>query len=152
MAVHSSGFAKGLTPVTYATDFTFKVGEQFSEDVSFGSASSFKLNDRVDLPEGVEFDENGTLSGKIDHVGLYRIDIIGNKEARKIVINIVPDEAEYDENLMETAGDSDGGKKDDKPAKKGCFGDMTSVGALAGIIALAGIATIVLAADKKRRA
>ena len=38
-----------------------------------------------------------------------------------------------------------------EPGKKGCASDIVSIGALAGIIALAGVATIILAIDKKRR-
>ena len=153
MAVHSSGFKRGLTPVADTKVLDVKIGEEFSEDINFGGHSEYKVNYRCDLPEGVELLSDGTLSGKIDHVGLYRIDLIADgQEALQIVINVTPNESEYDENLMEVG--EGGGKKDDdkKGDKKGCFGDISSVSALAGIIALVGIASIVLMMGKKRRA
>ena len=86
--------------------------------------------------------ENGTLSGKIANVGLYRFDFIlgsSSKTATKVLINIVPNESEYDENLMEVTGDS--GKKDDKK-KKGCGGEIAAISILTALIGLAGVAVI----------
>ena len=155
MAVHSAGFENKMVKVDLADviELNYKQGEEFSYTVE--KEGDLKLNDRIVLPEGVEF-ENGVLSGKIANVGLYRVDIIAingsSKAAVELVINIAPDEAEYNEDLMEKI--SEGGKEDDKGGdkKKGCGGDIASLGALSGVIALAGIASIVLAIDKKRRA
>ena len=158
MAVHSSGMFKGLTAVAETRELTFKVGQEFDEDVTFGGQSSYKINGRIDMPEGVEFNESGRLSGKIEHVGLYRIDIIGGNQALQLIINIVPDEAEYKDDLMETGeggqgegegeGEGEGGKEETK--KKGCFGGLEA--SMITIAALGILALGALLIDKKRRA
>ena len=156
MAVHSSGMFKGLTIAGDAVELTYKIDEGISYDVEVEGATEFKLNDRIELPEGLEFD-NGSLSGKISHVGLYRIDVIAtvgsSKKAVKLLINIVPDEAEYDENIMEAPGSNNGGGNNGGGgAKKGCFGDVTSMASLIALLSLAGVGIALLAIDKKRRA
>ena len=108
MAVHSSGMYKGLTLAGDAVELTYNVGESINYDVEVSGATGYRLNDRIDLPEGLEFD-NGNLSGKIDHVGLYRIDVIADgstKKAVKLLINVVPAESEYQEGLMEHYSDN----------------------------------------------
>ena len=152
MAVNSAGMFKGLTSVADTREFTYKVGEEFSIDTTIDNATEYKVNARIDLPEGVEFDESGVLSGKINHVGLYRIDIIGGSQALQLVINVVPEDAEYDENLMEVG--QGGGNKDngggDKEGKKGCFGGLEA--SMIGIVTLGLLAIGALLVDKKRRA
>ena len=165
MAAQCTGMNRGLTPVDSEMEVTVKVNEDIDLDVEVDGASEYKANLRVDtvLPEGLEFNEFGNLTGKLAHVGLYRVDVIatvGNaKKAVKVVINVIPDEAEYNEDLMEIYSQNvepvgpdpdDGGDKGKE--KKGCFGDMTSVAALSGVIALAGIGMILLSlANKKRK-
>ena len=139
-----------------------KVNEDINYDVSVDGATAYKANLRVDtaLPEGLEFDD-GNLSGKLAHVGLYRVDVIatvGNaKKAVKIVINVTPDDNEYSDDLMEIYGENNNpvtpepGGNGNGDKKKGCFGDMSSVAALSGVIALAGIGMILLALQNKRR-
>ena len=164
-----------FTLVNNEQEFEFKVGEDIDIDAELkdgASADSYRINQRCELPEGLTFND-GNISGKINHVGLYRIDVIaesGNtRQAIKIVIRVVPDEAEFDENLMDVNGEEpepgpvdpvdpvdpqpgdtsenkDGGKNN-----KGCFGDITSTYALIGVLALAGVGLAFLAIDKKRR-
>ena len=145
----------------WAKEYTFKPGEDIDIDVELPNseaADSMRINQRCDLPEGLVFND-GNLSGKIAHVGLYRIDVIANvgstRKAVKLVINIVPDEAEYDENLME--GEVTPVEPDDPTPtpskKKGCGGDIVSAGALVGLLALVGLGfALVSFFDKKKRA
>ena len=138
-----------MVVVASEKELNFKPGQEFSYQIvnptiededgeSEFSTASYKLNDRVVLPEGVEFDaENGVLSGSIEHLGLYRIDLIltdnnNQKVAVKLVINI----SEYSKV-------SGGG---------GCGGSIASVGALITLLAFAGVGTILLSLRKKRRA
>ena len=158
MAVHSAGVFRNLTVVAEEGEITAKLGEDFSYDIET-QADEYVVNDRIELPEGVTF-ENGTLSGKIDHVGLYRIDVIAisgsTKQAVKIVVNVVPDDSEYGD-IMEHYGNEtpqpqpqpDGNGDTNK--KKGCFGDVTSTTALMGLIALAGISFILVSLTRKRK-
>ena len=158
MAVHSSGMFSGLTIADDPVELTYNIDQDINYDVEVAGATEYKLNDRIELPEGLEFD-NGNLSGKISNVGLYRIDIIatvGNtKKAVKLMINVVPAESEYQEGLMEhysnDVGPVDPGKPDEGGnKKKGCFGDISSVYALAGIIALAGVGFMLLSLKKRK--
>ena len=152
----------------WAKEYTFKPGEDIDIDVELpggDSADSMRINQRCDLPEGLTFND-GNLSGKLEHVGLYRIDVIANvgstRKAVKLVINIVPDEAEYSEDIM---GDDDpigpgsssnpGGSSGSESEKSGggCGGDIVSAGALVGILALVGIGFALISfIDKKRKA
>ena len=159
MAVHSSGMFSGLTIADDPVNLTYNIDQEINYDVEVSGATEYKLNDRIELPEGLEF-EDGNLSGKISHVGLYRIDIIATvgstKKAVKLMINVVPDEAEYQEGLMKHYGEDVGPVEPDKPdggdnKKKGCFGDISSVYALTGLIALAGVGFILLSLNKKRK-
>ena len=152
-----------FTLVNNSQEFEFKAGEDIDIDAELAEgteAETFRLNQRCDLPKGLTFD-NGNISGKIQEVGLYRIDVIAesgnNRYAIKIVINIVPDETEFNEGLMDTSYpyENNGGEGEqpepDKPSKKGCFGDVASTYALVGLVALAGVGMALLAFDRKRR-
>ena len=165
MAAQCTGMNRGLTAVDKEVELTYKINEDIDYEVEVEGATSYKANLRVDtsLPEGLEFDD-GYLTGKLAHVGLYRVDVIatiedGNnvtKKAVKLIINVVPDESEYfdpDAQPVDPSKPDDGGdNKDNNKPKKGCFGDATSVAALSGVIALAGISMIVLSlANKKRK-
>ena len=68
---------RGLTSVAQDVELNVKVNEDIDYDVNVEGATEYKANLRVDtvLPEGLEF-ENGNLSGKLAHVGLYRVDVI----------------------------------------------------------------------------
>ena len=136
-----------MVEVADEIQLNYKPGQQFSykianpnvgdeeEPVEFETAE-YKLNDRIVLPEGVEFDDqSGELFGAIEHVGLYRVDIIltnanGQKVAVKLVINVAPKVS----------------------AGGGCGGSIASVGALISLIAVAGVGVILLSLRKRRRA
>ena len=138
----------------------YKVGEEFEislwDDIPEEEyADQFKLNNRIVLPEGVTFNaEEGVISGKIAHVGLYRIDVIcdggQHKFALKYVINVVPEEAELNEEGVEEI--EVWNKEEKKGEKKGCFGDLATTGALIGLIALAGLGVILISFRKKEQA
>ena len=155
MAVQSSGFARGITKVADGDEkvLEFKLGEDVNYQVEKSGATAYKLNYRVDLPEGISF-ENGVLSGKFNHVGLYRIDVIattGSGSAGiKLLINVVPEESEYDENLMIRASEGGNGGK---TKKKGCGGDTTSaIASMIALLSFAGIGLALVAIKRKQRA
>ena len=165
MAAQCTGMNRGLTSVAQDVELNVKVGEDINYNVNVEGATAYKANLRVDtaLPEGLEFDD-GALTGKLDHVGLYRVDVIATtangKKAVKIVINVAPEDSEYNEDLMEIYSENNepvnppqpGGDDNDGGKKKGCFGDISSVAALSSVIALAGIGMILLSlANKKRK-
>ena len=158
MAAQCTGMNRGLTSVAQEVEINAKVGEDINYNVEVSGATAYKANLRVDtaLPEGLEFD-NGALTGKLDHVGLYRVDVIatvGNsKQAVKLIINVTPNDSEYDEDLMEIYqnGQPSVEPEPEQPKKKGCFGDISSVYALAGLIAFAGIGFILLSLTNKKR-
>ena len=150
-----------FTLVNNTMEYEYKVGEQINLDVELADgeqADSMRLNQRVDLPKGLTFD-NGTLSGKIDEVGLYRIDIIANvgsaRKAIKVVLNVVPDDAEFKDDLMDVVYDDSQNGGNDQPEpqpqpKKGCGADIASVGALAGIISMAGASFAFLSLKRRK--
>ena len=102
-----------------------------------------KLKDRIVLPEGLKF-ENNKLTGSLAHVGLYRIDLVAtsgsNKAGIKVLINIVPDEADLSEEIMD---------KYPEP-KKGCGGSITAISGAMALIAGLGIAVLSFTKKKKR--
>ncbi len=135
MGIHSTGQHRGLTQVVDEQNYEFVAGKKFKIDVEVEDRdlSEFKLNDRVVLPEGVEFND-GVLSGTFKNPGLYRVDVIatdssGEKEqtvAVKLVIQVVGAE----------------------PAKKGCGGEIITLSVLTALLGVAGFAII---ASKKRK-
>ena len=131
-------------------ELSFTVGEAMSYNVSLSGASEYRLNQRIVLPDGVTF-SNGTLAGTFENVGLYRVDVIATvgskRSAIKLLINIVPNESDYDESLMEKYPDPTPAKK-----KKGCFGDIASTAAIIGLVTLAGVGFALLAIERKKRA
>ena len=156
MSVHCTGQYRGLTKIELEDEPEFEVNKDFTYQIEIENselgAHNFRVNDRIEMPEGLELSEDGVLSGKVAHVGLYRIDVIfedanNGKHAVQLLLRIVPNEAEYDEDLMNP--DNNGGGKG---GKKGCGGDIATVGALAGVLAIAGIAIILTSIEKKKRA
>ena len=155
MSVHCTGQYRGLTQVIDTVELEYKLGEDINYQVKLPEgdyfADAYRLNNRIELPEGLTF-EDGVLSGKVDHVGLYRIDVIcsgGQKEyAIQLLLRVSPDSAEYDEDYMkpDNGGGKDGGKK-------GCGSDIAMTGALAGTLAVAALGFALLSiVDKKKRA
>jgi hypothetical protein len=164
MSINCSGQGKQIILSKGTQELSAKIGEDISIDVNNyidGDAVEYKVNERRGrnaLPEGLEMDESGIITGKLDNAGLYRFDIIAygapNQQigAIQIALIVAPNDADYDEELMDSIDDS--GKKDDdkKDGKKGCGGDMTSIGALASVLALAGVASILVSLKKRKRA
>ena len=131
MASQCEGFRRGITKVAEGDEkvLNYLLGEQVNYEVEKEGFTEFRLNDRVELPEGFEF-ENGVLSGKFEHVGLYRVDIIatndeGEKAGIKLIINVAPKESEYSDHQNGCAG--------------GCNSNIGSATAIIGLVALAGI-------------
>ena len=155
MAVNSSGVDRNMLKVEDSNvhELNYKAGEDIQYDIDV-QADSYKLNNRIELPEGLTF-ENGSLTGKFANIGLYRIDVIATSGSNKIpvrlVINVTPNESEYNEDLMERGSDEPSNPEPEKPKKKGCFGDIASVGALIGLISIAGLGLILVSIDRKRR-
>ena len=211
MGVHSTGQFRGMTKVDADESASQVLEQEIDQDFAFdvtndvtlsddALAVEVKLNDRIELPEGITF-EDGVLSGQFKEVGLYRFDFIvttdlGDEDnpdlvAVKLVVNAVPSEDEIVEDgdpivpvpevepdptpvdptpvdptptpssssaptpvQPDTPADTTPSSSSEQaPAKKkGCGGDIASVGALIGLISLAGIGFALLAISKKKRA
>ena len=138
MASQCEGFRRGITKVAEgdARVIDVKLNEQVSYAIDKSGATEYKINDRVDLPEGFTF-ENGTLSGQFKHVGLYRVDVIAtvgsSKAGIKLIFNVSPEESEYDETIMTRVSN------DQKGCAGGCANNIGSATAIIGLVALAGI-------------
>ena len=147
MASQCEGFRRGITKVADGDEIHLeaKLGEEFSYEVKKANATGFRVNDRCDLPEGFTFN-NGVLSGTFNHVGLYRVDVIADgstKAGIKLIIEVSPDEAEYDETIMTRWVKP-------KEKKKGCGGEIATASLIA-LISLAGLGLALVAVDRKRR-
>ena len=109
----------------------------FEYTVSIDGAESYRLNERVELPKGITFD-NGKLSGKFEQEGVYHLDFIGMDASGKSIGAfklIVTATTGAEQNFV-----------------KGCFGDIAAVGVIIGIVALAGAGLMLVSLRKKRRA
>ena len=109
----------------------------FEYEVKIDGAASYRLNERVELPKGITF-ENGKLSGKFEQEGVYHLDFIGmdadgkSMGAFKLIVTATTGNVQ---NFV-----------------KGCFGDIAAVGAVIGLVALAGAGLMLVSLRKKRRA
>ena len=144
MSCRTTGTNRGMTKVGLEKELTYKLGEDIAYDIELPEGfegAELKINDRIELPEGLEF-VNDQLVGKIDVIGLHRIDLIAtngsNKSAIKLLIRIVPDEAEYSEDVMERMGEA----PVTPSKKKGCGGEIATFASLTALIGLAGVALI----------
>ena len=151
MAVQSTGFnGQGITKVADGDEKVIEaeLGE-FSYTVEKQGATQYRLNQRVELPEGFTFSENGVLSGEFKHVGLYRVDIIAtvgsNKAGIKLLINVSPAESEYDETIMTRVVDNQ------KGCAGGCNSNIGSATAIIGLVALAGIGFGLISLLRRRK-
>ena len=164
MAINCTGQGRDYSVSKGTQEIEAKIGADIAIDVNEfvdGTGVEYKVNERRGrngLPEGLELGDDGVIAGKVENAGLYYIDVIvygaPNQSigAVQIALLVVPNDADYDENLMDAVDDNGGGKGGNEGGKKGCFGDMTSVGALAGILALAGIGVILTSLKKRKRA
>ena len=116
---------------------TFEARTDFSYNVVINGAASIRLNQRVELPKGVKF-ENGVLSGKFQNEGVYHLDFIGEDASGNTVGAF---------KLVVTASTGN-----EQNFVKGCGGDVAAVGAIVGFIALAGAGLMLVSLRKKKRA
>ena len=113
--------------------------EDYSFEVKIEGAETIKFNGRegVTLPKGIEFN-NGVISGKFENEGVYHLDFVGYDAQEKAV-------GAY--KLIVTATTNGY-----NISKKGCGGDIAAVGAIIGLIALAGAGLLLVSLRKKQRA
>ena len=85
MYANCTAQAQGVTTIIDNQELSFQAGKAIKIDVTENMPEEingktvenvdYELNYRVTLPEGLKF-ANNTISGKIKHTGLYRIDVI----------------------------------------------------------------------------
>ena len=109
----------------------------FAYTVQIEGAVKYKLNNRVELPKGIVFD-NGTFTGQFEQEGVYHLDIIGLDADDKAVGAF---------KLIVTAATGA-----EQNFVKGCGGDIAAVGAIIGLVAVAGAGLMLVSARKRRRA
>ena len=146
MAVHSSGFSRGITKFAKIDELAVTKGEAVSYTADITGATSYKINDRIDLPEGLTF-ENGVLSGSIATIGTYTIDIVSegsSKSALRLIISVTPSEAEYSDEIMDVY-------KTEKGCAGGCANNIGSAAAIMGLVALAGLGFGLVSVLRRRK-
>ena len=153
MSVRTTGTYRGMTQVGLEKELNYKLGEDINYDVELPSGfegAELKINNRIELPAGLSF-ANGKLTGKINAIGLHRIDLIAtngsNKSAIKLLIRVTPNEADYKDDVMERLDGGSNNNGGGETKKKGCGGEIVTVGVLTALIGLAGVAII----SRKRR-
>ena len=187
MSINCTGMFRGLTLVVDDNGMTYSEGDEFNEvpvlpeeyNVEVGSTIyaekegekdkdvikvEYKVNNRVDLPRGIWF-EDGKFSGQFYEAGYYYIDIIAiitlqeedeesetgykvteQRYAIKYEILVLPND---DFVIPEE-------KKNDKPKEEakesnGCAGDLASAGLLISLIAFAGIGFALVSFRKREQ-
>ena len=106
-------------------------------EITIAGADKIRLNNRVELPRGVKF-ENGVLSGKFELEGIYHLEFIGESANGAV--------GAYKLTVRATTG------AEQNFVKGGCFGDIAACGAIIGLVALAGAGLLLVSLRKKRRA
>ena len=158
MSINCTGQGRDYYVSEGAKEVVKTINEDISIDVSqyASGATGFKVNERRGrnaLPAGLEMSEAGVITGSVANAGLYRIDITcmngTNRKAVQLNLYIVPDDADYNEQLMDVIpvekDEEEGGNQDnggETKKKKGCFGDIASVGIITALISVAGVALI----------
>ena len=139
MASRCTGTNRGITPVSIEDGERYEyveAGKDYSFEVpQIEGAESYRLNQRVELPAGLKF-ENGKLSGKVANEGVYHIDFIGDDAEGKAV-------GAFKLILTVTTGNA---------AKGGCFGDIASVSAMITLVAVAGVGLLLVSKRRRQRA
>ena len=138
MSSRCTGTNRGITKVVENGEeyVEFEARTEFSYDIPV--EGNFRLNQRVELPKGVTFEDN-RLSGKFENEGVYHLDFIqidenGNATgAFKLIVTATTGEIRP----------KSGG---------GCGGDIANVGAIMGIVALAGIGFALVSLRKRKEA
>ena len=100
-------------------------------------AVSYKLNERVELPKGMKF-EDGTLSGQFKNEGVYHLDFIGLDADGKAV-------GAFKLIITATTGN-------ELVYPNGCGGDIANAGVIMGLVAVAGVGIMLVSSRKRRRA
>ena len=155
MAINCTGQGKDYAVSKGTQEIEAKIGEDISIDVNQyidGTVASYKVNDRRGrnaLPEGLELGDNGVITGKLDNAGLHYIDVVAYDGSNKMVgaaqiaLLVVPNDADYDENVMDVIdNNNNGGNQDNGKKKKGCFGGIATISILTVLLGAAGVAVI----------
>ena len=137
MASRCTATSRGITKVALEGGEAYEYVEanknyEFTPVIE--NAVNYRLNQRVDLPEGLKF-ENGKLSGKAALEGVYHIDFIGEDADGKAV-------GAYKLILTVTTGAAPGG----------CGGDIAAVGAIITLVAVAGVGLLLVSKRRRQRA
>lgn len=143
MASRCTGTNRGLTPVAGQEYKEVEARTDFEYEVVIEGADSVRLNQRVELPKGIKF-EDGVLSGQFANEGIYYIDFIGEDADAKAIggFKLIVRATTNGYEVTDDEGKDDGGKK------KGCGGSIIAASSVMALIAGLGLAFI---ADKKRR-
>ena len=188
MSVNCTGMFRGLTIAVDENKMTYSEGDEFTEapclpeeyDVEVGStiyaekegekdkevvSVEYKLNNRVDLPRGLWY-EDGKFSGQFYEAGYYYIDIIAiityqeedessdtgfkttqQRYALKYEILVTPN----DEFVIPEEKKNDKPKQEEAKPENGCAGELASAGLLVGLIAFAGIGFALVSFRKREQ-
>ena len=138
---------EGTVHNRYVTSIGKDISIKVNVPEDIGDYNDIYIDEFTPLPEGLDFDGE-VISGsceqpvnKFIHVMVRFADQSVKGTSFELLVKAVGANADLDEYTDSKP----------EPGKKGCASDIVSIGALAGIIALAGVATIILAIDKKRR-
>ena len=141
MAVNCNGVLKkadyyvGVTGDEYV-EVEARTDYEYTLDIP--NAVEYKLNNRVVLPEGMKL-EDGVLSGQFKWEGVYHLDFIGLDADGKAVgaFKLIVTAITGEELVFKTGG---------------CGGDIANIGAIMGIVALAGIGVALVSFRKRKEA
>ena len=137
MSANCTATNRVMVPVVGEEYKTVEARKDFTYDVAIEGAAEIKLNHRVDTPEGLTI-EGGRITGKVALEGVYHLDFVGYDDAGKAVSAF---------KLILTAATNGYDVK-----KGGCGGDIAAVGAIVGLIALAGAGLLLVSIRRKQRA
>ena len=143
MASRCTGTNRGLTPVIGQEYKEVEARTDFEYEVAIEGADSVRLNQRVELPKGIKF-EDGVLSGQFANEGIYYIDFIGEDADAKAIggFKLIVRATTNGYEVTDDEDTDEGGKK------RGCGGSIIAASSVMALIAGLGLAFI---ADKKRR-
>ena len=137
MSSRCTGTNRGITKVALEGGESYayvEANKAYEFAPSIEGAEQYRLNQRVDLPKGLEF-KDGKLTGKPELEGVYHIDFIGEDADGKAV-------GGYKLILTVTTGAAPGG----------CGGDIAAVGAIITLVAIAGVGLLLVSKRRRQRA